>query len=366
MLHDSVRIRAFRRAIENAVGPGDVVAEIGAGLGTYSFFTCLAGAERVYAVEDEVFGALEAIASRQGFGDRLRLVKGNSLDIALPEKVDLIIYEDFGSAFLGSGLFSVLSDARERFLKPGGAWLPPAAVVCGALCEAPGTWKGLAAWSGGADHLDGLDFGPLSGWMLNSKIRDNYPPEGLISSPRDLSRFRWGREEEGFALSRRMEENPLRSGTVHGLCVWFRLEFACGEVLDNAPGADDTVYRQVFFPLSAPIPVKAGEPVEWSVNAVSGGGGGELWWSWRVESRGAAAEGTTFASFPYSAKSLRKRSDIHVPKPGKRQKLLKFVLDSADGKATQGEIAARVFEAFPDKFTSEKEALGFVAGVLAD
>ena len=38
MLADDVRLRAFHRAIRATVRPGDVVVEIGAGLGTYSFF----------------------------------------------------------------------------------------------------------------------------------------------------------------------------------------------------------------------------------------------------------------------------------------------------------------------------------------
>ena len=45
------RIRAFQSALQSAVRPGDVVVEIGAGVGTYSFFAAQSGAKRVYAIE---------------------------------------------------------------------------------------------------------------------------------------------------------------------------------------------------------------------------------------------------------------------------------------------------------------------------
>jgi predicted RNA methylase len=45
------RINAFKSALRSCVRPGDVVVEIGAGLGTYSFFAAQAGARRVYGIE---------------------------------------------------------------------------------------------------------------------------------------------------------------------------------------------------------------------------------------------------------------------------------------------------------------------------
>ncbi len=366
MLHDAVRIDAFRRAVERAVGPGDIVAEIGAGLGTYSFFACRAGAARVYAIEDSAYGALETLAGRQDFGGRLKVIRGNSADITLPETADLIIYEDFSSAFLAAGMPGVVRDAAERLLKPGGRWLPEEVVLCGAFIECADKWEERAAWRKGGEHVEGLDFGPLAGWLLNSKVRGEFGPEALLTAPRDLRRYRFGNPEEKFDLAWNFGEKGVRSGTAHGVCVWFRLEFSGGTDLDNAPGADKTVYGQVMFPLSAPLRIEKDAPLEWSLDCVEGAGGDEMWWSWRVDSPGGVAEGTTFAGFPASMEKIRKNSGDHVPRLGSRQKIWKFILNEADGERAQEEIARKLFAAFSGEIADEKEALRLVTDILAE
>jgi protein arginine N-methyltransferase 1 len=219
MLNDPARINAFRRAITAIVKPGDVVVEIGAGLGTFSFLACQAGASRVYAIEDSVFDALCEIVHKQSFGDRIKPVQGYSSDVELPEKADVIIYEDFSSAFLGAGMSKFFNDASRRFLHPGGKWLPAKAVLCGALYEASEKWEELSGWRSERNHLEGLNFSPLAGWMLNSKFRDEYSPDGIITPPRDLRRYRLGGEAETYDLSWRGEDVPDRRGNVHGICV---------------------------------------------------------------------------------------------------------------------------------------------------
>jgi hypothetical protein len=366
MLNDPGRIGVFRRAIAAEVGPGDVVVEIGAGLGTYSFMACQAGAGRVYAIEDSAFVALESIAKRQDFGDRLKLISGNSLEAKLPEKADLIIYEDFNSAFLGAGLAEIVRDTSDRLLKPGGRWLPCEAVVCGALIEAADQWNDLVLWRNAQKHLEGLNFKPLSDWLLNSEVRGTYDLKSLITAPCDLKSYSFGNREESFDLAWRGRDTVVRAGKIHGICVWFRLEFAGGEVLDNAPGANKTVYQQEFFPLSAPLSVEEDQEVEWTLHCVRGAGEYELWWKWGAEAGGKSAEGTTFASFPSSIEDLKKRSEDHVPHLSARHHVLKFVMDAADGTHNQGEIASEVFAAFPEQFTSEKDAFRYVAKVLGE
>lgn len=366
MLNDPARINAFRRAIAAIVKPGDIVVEIGAGLGTFSFIACQAGASRVYAIEDSVYDALSEIVRKQPFGDRIKPVRGNSFDVELPEKANVIIYEDFNSAFLGSGMSKFFDDASRRFLQAGGRWLPAEAVLCGALYEAPEKWEELSGWRGEKAHLDGLDFSPLAGWMLNSKFRDEYASDGIIAPPRDLRRYRLGGEPETYDLSWRGENVSERRGNVHGICVWFRLEFGGGISLDNAPGADKTVYRQVFFPLSAPVPVDAGEKVEWSLFCVPGGGGKETLWNWRVESQGGLAEGTTFARSPFVAADIKKKSGDHVPSLDPDRRIAKFILEEVDENQTQNEIAAKLLEKFPNEISGEGKALQYVVNVLGN
>ena len=48
LLKDADRIHAFDNAIQNAVGPDDVVVDLGCGVGTFGIFASRAGARRVF------------------------------------------------------------------------------------------------------------------------------------------------------------------------------------------------------------------------------------------------------------------------------------------------------------------------------
>ena len=51
MLSDHERMRRYRQAIEAVVRPGDVVADLGTGLGVLALMAVRAGASFVYAID---------------------------------------------------------------------------------------------------------------------------------------------------------------------------------------------------------------------------------------------------------------------------------------------------------------------------
>ena len=70
-------MQSFLRAILKAVEPGDVVLDIGSGTGVLAYFACMAGAKRVFAVEqDPLVGLAQAISKQNGFDDRVVFLYG--------------------------------------------------------------------------------------------------------------------------------------------------------------------------------------------------------------------------------------------------------------------------------------------------
>src|SRR4249919_901777 len=92
MIKKAERIRAFQSAIQTSVRKDDVVVEIGAGLGTYSFFAARSGARRVYAIERErVIEVAEQLAAKNGLTERIEFIRSDSTETTLPEQADVLI-----------------------------------------------------------------------------------------------------------------------------------------------------------------------------------------------------------------------------------------------------------------------------------
>ncbi len=94
-LIDSKRTKIFKEAIFDIVRKGDVVVDAGTGTGILALFAAKAGAKRVYVLEidSRSVSALEANFKINGFGEKIKVIKGNAIYAKLPEKVDVIICE---------------------------------------------------------------------------------------------------------------------------------------------------------------------------------------------------------------------------------------------------------------------------------
>ncbi len=124
MLADTVRMEAFRWAIYEVVKPGDVVVDLGTGTGILSQMAFEAGASKVYGIEFNK-DILEVAKQQLGsFGERFIPILGNSLNVELPEKVDVIISETIGNFADNENNILFLKDAKKRFLKSGGVMIP--------------------------------------------------------------------------------------------------------------------------------------------------------------------------------------------------------------------------------------------------
>src|ERR1700751_2126019 len=116
MFADRVRMDAYIAAIEKAVRPGDTVVDLGCGPGIFALLACKGGARRVYAID--VNGVIEFgrhLAAVNGVADRIHFLRGDSRQIHLPERADVVISDIRGVLPLFSQALSTLQDARNRF-----------------------------------------------------------------------------------------------------------------------------------------------------------------------------------------------------------------------------------------------------------
>src|SRR6266404_8533622 len=116
------RMNAFAEALRRAVTPNCVVLDIGAGTGIFALLACRYGARRVYAIEPaNAINLAREMASANGCSDRVTFIQGLSTNVVLPERADVIISDLVGVLPLYGRHIPSITDARNRFMAPGGA-----------------------------------------------------------------------------------------------------------------------------------------------------------------------------------------------------------------------------------------------------
>ncbi|VEN43267.1 unnamed protein product [Callosobruchus maculatus] len=138
MLQDMPRNKAYRESINDnkEIFKDKVVLDVGAGTGFLSVLCAQAGARTVYAVEaSNMYTVAEELAKENKFSAVIKVLNGRVEDIALPEKVDIIVSEWMGFYLLHEAMLNSVIEARNRFLKPDGLLFPESATLYSAPCR---------------------------------------------------------------------------------------------------------------------------------------------------------------------------------------------------------------------------------------
>jgi protein arginine N-methyltransferase 1 len=278
-----------------------VVVEIGAGLGTYSFFAARSGARRVYGIEREgVIRVAEELAARNGLAGHITFVRGDSTEVVLPEKADVLVLEDFSSLFLRRGLEEVVRDALDRHLREGGIVIPQAVSLCIAPVGDAALWKGLLNLEDESYRLYGLDLGLLRQMMLDNPHVRAIEAQSLLADPVIFKTIEL-KQAQSYLFDEVVAVKIVRSGTMYGLAGWFDLTLTPDVVLSNAPANPESVWRQVFFPFSNPLTVTEGETVTLRLSCARSSGTRDIWWTWQAAAASGSAFNCSFQGIPFRA-----------------------------------------------------------------
>ncbi len=258
MLSDTVRLEAYTRAIEATVRPGDVVVDLGAGLGILSLIAARAGAARVHAIEKgDAAQLMRRVIERNGLADKIVIHEASSRDVTLETRANVLVSETLGSFALDENTLPFTVDARERLLEEGARMIPSALEPFLAPVELPEEHERAAFWS----DVAGFDFSDARDEMLSRMRLAHVTPEALLSEGQRCARIDLA-STDAQGLTVRHLFPMQRAGTAHGLAGWFRVELSEGVSIDTAPWAPPTHWAQAFFPYRAPVQVIEGDVME--------------------------------------------------------------------------------------------------------
>ena len=289
MLRDGIRNEAYRRAIAHAVKPGDVVLDMGAGTGILSIFAAAAGARKVYAVErTEVAVVARRLVERNGYADRIEVLQADLEDVALPEKVDVIVSEWMGGFGVDENMLAPLVMARDRWLASGGTIVPGRVTALLAPASIPFFDEEIAYWR---SRPHGVDMSLIASMTTHETFHTqvHLTLDALLAAPQPM----WSHDpytcslaEADQSFTTKLTFAAARAGRLSGFVSWFTAEMGDGGTLTNAVGAPDTHWGRTLFPLDHPIDVAAGTPIELELHCdPSVPGSSEFYWSARVADR---------------------------------------------------------------------------------
>ncbi len=186
MLRDEPRTSTYQAALmKNKDYIKDkVVLDVGCGTGILSIFAAQAGARCVIGVDSSnIIESARQFVARNGFSDRVILIKGRLEEIELPEnidKVDIIISEWMGYALYFENMLSSVLFARDKWLnKSTGLLMPNTANIYVEAMAATGADDRVGYWQ----DVYGLDMSLLDEGVIR-EAQVQYVDQKYLASDR--------------------------------------------------------------------------------------------------------------------------------------------------------------------------------------
>jgi predicted RNA methylase len=227
MVDDPLRTRPLLNAIRKVVRPGDIVIDIGTGLGILAIAAADAGAERVYAIDcdAEAIAYAKSASKKEGLDDFIEFIEGLSFHSKIDEKADLIICETVGSFAFDEGILTTLKDAKERFLKPNGRIIP----------------RTLELWGAPLLRLPKISYPSETASVFKTDLAAK--PE-LIEEIDLLTNF-------SKRIRKKTQFECIKQGVIPAFAMWPKVTWWDDEITDASPLLPQTHWKQGILPIEA-------------------------------------------------------------------------------------------------------------------
>ena len=366
LLYDDVRVNEFRKAIASLVNKDTVVAEIGFGLGTYSFFAAISNAKAIYAIEKaDVYSIGQEIARRNNLDSKISFFNEHSKNVELPEKVDYIIMEDYTPMFAYQGLFETLIDSRKRFLKPSGKFIPNNFYLKFAFVEYPKFFNSLQPPNWKNDIAFGINWDYTTELLFNQAHYATKPGIKLLSNEISLKTIDLTSCED-FTFNFSDIITIIKPGTVHGIIGWWDCRFTPHQFFSNSPKAPANTWGQIYFPIRYPISVKADDHLNITFNSYRSKFTGDINYKWSLSFKNMQQDYNTFVAKIGSKEELFKFDPEKQPNLKQNGKIAQFILKNISGSKSFNDIAKELALEFPKQFGNHEQALIRLFTVLSD
>jgi len=223
MVFDLQRTIPLIQSIQKNVKRGDIVVDVGCGIGLLTFAACKAGAKRVYGidVDSEALEFAKWQAKKLGVEKKICWLEDHSYNVDLIEKADVLIQETIGFLAFDENFLPTLIDAKKRFLKKGGKIIPEEVRLVGA---------------------------PVS------------PKKTFLTKPATLASIKTKtttknalKIQKSWLLTKGVGPFDQAQGKhLLGILVWPKIVWAKGLITDCAPSKKPTHWGQTLLPCGTP------------------------------------------------------------------------------------------------------------------
>jgi len=363
MLAEKNRVKSYQKAIEEVVKEGDVVVDIGTGSGLLSFFSVLAGAKKVYAIEqNEIIEEAKMLSKINGFDDKIVFIKGRSDKIELPEKVDVIVSEIIGHFGIDENIIKFISDAKKRFLKKDGKIIPDNLDLYVVPIESGEIWYQYAGlWN---KDFYGIDLSPIKEKATSQQyVLDCRGKINELSFPEILYSFNLYKDES-LPSQFTGEFKINKNGNFHGYMGYFMSSLSENISICSGPGELRNNWDQTFLPLKDSVEVLSGDKVNFDLKGISFEGA--LFWEWDTR---VSRDGEIFVKFNQGNRDVVKEELLYgmkkfIPIFNNHGNLTKKVFTLIDGNRSADDIAKMIMNDYPEKYAYFEMALQDVLQVI--